>query len=248
MPKSGVKQKKTKTKKESACQIDIYNSEGKKSGVLDLPEKIFASKVSINLLAQAVRVYLANQRQGNQKTKTRGEVNFSKAKIYRQKGTGRARHGARSAPIFVGGGIAHGPGPRDFSLTLPKKMRRAALFAALSDKFIRKNIIAMEGLDKIEAKTSYFAKILESLKPALKTENLRKKALKMLIVLPEKMKNLERAARNIEGITLMEARLLNAYNVLAHEKIILLKESAHVLERTFSEVRQEKKINDEKTK
>src|SRR5207248_616028 len=98
----------------------------KASGKVSLPKEIFAETVNKKLLAQAVRVYLANKRQGNASTKTRGEVEGSTRKIYRQKGTGNARHGSIRAPIFVKGGIVHGPRPRDFSLGLSKKMRRKA--------------------------------------------------------------------------------------------------------------------------
>lgn len=247
MPQRKVTDKKT-LKEKTACQIEVFDTEGKVSGKLNLPEKIFAAKVNKDLIAQAVRVYLANQRQGTQNTKTRSEVRFSTAKIYRQKGTGRARHGARSAPIFVGGGIAHGPKPRDFSLSLPKKMRRAALFAALSAKLAEKNIIAIEGLEKVEAKTKAFTKILENLKNVLGNKELKKKALKILIVLPGKLENLERAARNVWGISLSEARLLNTYSVLNHQKLLFLKDSIPVLEKNFLERKSEKAEEKEATK
>jgi large subunit ribosomal protein L4 len=114
--------------------VDMYDAAGKVTGSVSLPEEVFGAKINKRLIAQAVRIYLANQREGSASTKSRGEVQGSTRKIYRQKGTGRARHGGVRAPIFVHGGIAHGPKPRDFSLKMPQKMKRAALFATLSLK------------------------------------------------------------------------------------------------------------------
>src|SRR3989344_6029979 len=124
----------SKTTKKGSLFAPVYDLKGAKSGTLALPKEVFGTKVNNSLMAQAVRVYLANQRQGNATTKTRGEVQGSSKKIYRQKGTGRARHGSLRAPIFVKGGIVFGPKPRDFSLDLPKKMKRKALFSSLSAK------------------------------------------------------------------------------------------------------------------
>ena len=129
------KAKKVKTKKihsKSLNSILLYSTEGTKSGEIDVPSEIFDVTASDKLLAQYVRVYLANQRQGTNKVKTRSEVKGSTRKIYRQKGTGRARHGAKTAPIFVGGGVAHGPRLRSFKLKLNKKQRRKALYYSLT--------------------------------------------------------------------------------------------------------------------
>src|SRR3989344_7875158 len=131
-------------------KADVFDLSGKVTTTVTLPEYLFGAKVNRPLMAQAVRVYLANQRAGTQSTKTRGEVDGSTRKIYRQKGTGRARHGGIRAPIFVGGGIAHGPKPHDFSRELPQKMRRAALFSALSGKLKDGEVKIMKNLDKIE--------------------------------------------------------------------------------------------------
>jgi large subunit ribosomal protein L4 len=120
--------------KETGLKLSVYDLKGAIAESLTLPKEIFGAKINNSLMAQAVRVYLANQRRGTLKTKSRGEVAISTRKIYRQKGTGRARHGAKSAPIFVGGGIAFGPKPRDFSMKLNQNMRRVALFSALSAK------------------------------------------------------------------------------------------------------------------
>src|SRR3989338_11409930 len=145
----------------SSLSIPVYSLAGKETGVLALPKEIFAAKVSKSLLAQAVRVYATNQKSLLASTKTRGEVEGSTAKIYRQKGTGRARHGAIRAPIFVGGGITFGPKPRKVRLILPQKMKKAALIAALSVKLADKNVIGLSGLDKASGKTKEMAKLIE---------------------------------------------------------------------------------------
>src|SRR3972149_7539732 len=124
MPKKNTAKKEIKNKLETA----VYNPDGKVMKKVTLPADVFDVEVKTELLNMAVRIYQANQRLGTHKAKTRGQVTGSTRKIYKQKGTGRARHGDIKAPIFIGGGIAHGPKPRDFSLNLPKRMKRLALF------------------------------------------------------------------------------------------------------------------------
>src|SRR3989344_6756187 len=138
--------------------IPVYNLEGKEVKTLDVPKEIFSVKPNPKLLAQYVRVYLTNNRQGTASTKTRGEVRGSTRKIYRQKGTGRARHGAITAPIFVGGGVVFGPKPRDYSRKLPQKMKKAALFSALTAKRIDNAVKVIGNLDTIVPKTKEMAK------------------------------------------------------------------------------------------
>jgi len=153
-------------------RVNVYTISGKKSGTTTLPKEIFGKEVSEKLLAQAVRVYLANKRQAPAKTKSRGEIKTSKRKIWRQKGTGRARHGSRNAPIFVKGGVAHGPrGNQNFSLKMPKKMKRAALLGALTNKADDKKIFVIEDFTKIKPKTKEAQKLIDVL---LKKENTRK--------------------------------------------------------------------------
>lgn len=205
-------------------KIDVYNTKGEKSGKITLPKEIFATPVNKQLVAQAVRVYLSNQRQAHAKTKTRGEVKGSGRKIYRQKGTGRARHGDRYAPIFVGGGLAHGPrGVENWQLKMSKKMRRQALFSALTSKSKEKRIIVVEGLEKIKPKTKEMVKILA------KITNGKK----VLLVLPQVLENVLRSARNIKGIKLIQAQQLNTYQVLNSDSLILLEPSLKVIKETF---------------
>ena len=206
-------------------RVNLLTIRGTKSGTVTLPKEIFAVKVNPQLMAQAVRVYLANQRKAKAKTKTRGEVRGSRRKIWRQKGTGRARHGDLYAPIFVGGGRAHGPrGVENYQLKMSKKMKRAALFSALTSKLKDKEIFVVKDLEKIEPKTKKMAQILQK---KLKIEG------KVLIILPEVLDNVMRAARNIRGVSLAQASLLNTYQVLNGGKLLLMKESIDRLKETF---------------
>lgn len=236
MKKKVIKKEKksTPTKKVSPFQIDVFNTAGKVVEKIELPKEIFGAKINPSLLAQAVRVYLKNQQKGTVATKTRGEVKGSGRKIYRQKGTGRARHGDRYAPIFVGGGVAFGPKPRDFNLSLPQKMRRAALFGALASKFSQKAILVVEGLLEIPAKTKEMVKILKNLK--LEPQKGQGK-LKILLILPKKVENVKRAARNIKGVIITPANLLNTHEVLSNERLIIAKDALGVLEKTFLETK-----------
>jgi large subunit ribosomal protein L4 len=212
-------------------KADLLTIEGKKAGTVSLPAEIFAAKINPPLMAQAVRVYLANQRSARAKTKTRAEVKRTKAKWFRQKGTGHARHGARSANIFVGGGVAHGPtGQQNFKLKLSQKMRQRALFSALSSKFKNQEIIIVQGLEKIPPKTARMKKIMENL--ALKTAK-KTPLSKILLVMPQPLENVVRAAGNLKNLTLIQANLLNPYAVLAQNKLILMKESIDKVKETY---------------
>lgn len=213
-----------------AVRVNVYNQKGKIAGKISLPEKVFACPFNEKLIAQAIRVYLANQRQGTASTKTRGEVRGSGIKIWRQKGTGRARHGDRYAPIFVGGGVAHGPRPKDFSLKLPKKMRRRALFSALSAKLKEKDMVVVEGIEKIEPKPKAMVKIIENLGLEVKNDKLK---VKILLVGPKPKKNIILAGRNLENLSCCQADLLNLFQVLSCQKLILMKEALPLLKKTF---------------
>ena len=145
-------------------KIDVYTITGTKSGQIELPKEIFAAKVNKPLMAQAVRVYLGNQRRSGARAQTRSEVNRTKAKWFRQKGTGHARHGARSAPIFVGGGKAHGPtGEENYHLKMSQAMKKKALFSALTARLNDNEIMVIKDLAKIEPKTKKMSEILNKL-------------------------------------------------------------------------------------
>ena len=197
---------------------EVISLSGTKKPKISLPAKIFGAKPNPALMAQAVRVFLSNQRIARAKTKTRSEVKRSKAKWYRQKGTGRARHGARSAPIFVGGGRAHGPtGEQNYEKAMPKKMGRAALISALSSRARDKEIIIVDGLEKIK-KTKEMAKILKEVTGPF------------LLILSGKLENVILATRNIPSLALIQAKSLNAYEVLKAEKILITREAIKTLE------------------
>src|SRR3989344_4209607 len=153
-----------KAKKSGSLTVPVYEISGKEKGSLSLPKEAFSVDVNKALLAQAVRVYQSNQRQGTASTKTRGEVVGSTRKIYRQKGTGRARHGDIKAPICVHGGVAHGPRVTDFHAHMSQKMRRKALFVALSDKLQTEKIKVVNSFDGVTPKTQNMIEILGNLK------------------------------------------------------------------------------------
>ncbi len=207
--------KATKTSvKKNALSVPVYSLLGKEEGKLDLPEEIFGKEINKSLLAQASRVYMTNQKNMTASTKTRGEVRGSTAKVYRQKGTGRARHGSIKAPIYVGGGIVFGPQNRNVRLDLPKKMKRAALLVALSAKAKDSEIFGLSGLDKATGKTKEMASLAKSL-------NFRN----ALVITSEKQDNVVRGVRNIRGFDVTPANLLNAYEVIRHQMIFITKEA-----------------------
>lgn len=233
-PKSTVTKRQVKLKAVKAekteklnLTVAVYNKSGIKTGTLKLPEEIFGVSDSPKLVAQAVRVYLANQRQGSAHTKTRGEVAYSTKKIYRQKGTGRARHGARKAPIFVGGGITFGPRTRDFSLQMPQQMKRKALFCALSSKLLRQEIMVVN-LPDLSGKTKEVALLLR----ALSLTNKKGKADRVLFV-TNNDNTIKKAAKNIGGLAMLPANSLHAYGVLKSKRVVFIKDAIGILENTF---------------
>lgn len=214
-----IEEKVKKTaKKAHELELTVYNIEGREEERVALHKEIFDTEINHGLLSQSVRVFLVNQRQGNASTKTRGEVNGTTKKVYRQKGTGRARHGSAKGPIFVGGGVTGGPHPHAYSLKMNKKQKRKALYDALTLKYKEGNIIGLfDKLLDIEPKTKNLVDLLKKLK--LKSE-------KILLIIPENKKSgLVRAARNIPNVTVISASSVNPYIVLNNQKIILLPSS-----------------------
>jgi large subunit ribosomal protein L4 len=218
----------SKPAKAVGLNVSVFDIKGKIAGHTELPQEIFGAKINNSLMSQAVRVYLANQRQGTSKTQDRGEVDRTTKKIYQQKGTGRARHGSRRAPIFVGGGRVFGPTPRDLSLEISKKMKTLALFSALSSKLKDGEIKIIKGLEAIEPKTKLVAEVFKNLEI--------KRASKVLLVMPKvgkESENVYRASRNIEGLEILSANSLNAYAVLDNRLILLMKDSIDSIKNTF---------------
>jgi large subunit ribosomal protein L4 len=212
----------------------MFDAKGAKDGTFNLPKEIFGGKINPTLMAQAVRVYLANQRQGTHSTKTRGEVEGSSKKIYRQKGTGGARHGSKRAPIFVKGGLVFGPKPRDYSLSLPQKMRKAALISALSQKVKDGEVIVLSGLTKIEPKTKVMAELIQKVTDDKKG---KRKTLLVTSANPKELENVFRAGRNISNVEVLNAKFLNTYQVLKHKNLLFMKESIEVLSAPQGEVK-----------
>ncbi len=227
-PKKIVTKSTSNVAKASSVAVDLFDTAGKKSSTLSLPAALFEAKINKQLMAQAVRVYLANQRSGTASTKSRGEVQGSTRKIYRQKGTGRARHGGIRAPIFVGGGVALGPKPHDFTLSLTKKMKKAALFSALSARQKEGQIKAVTGLETLAGKTKDFANLLLKLELG---------ETKILLVMPEKIESVVRGARNIKGIRLTPVQGLNTYDVLNAKTVVLMKDAVAAMEKHFTEAK-----------
>ncbi len=199
----------------SPLSVSVYSLTGKESGTMDLPKEVFGTKVNLPLLRQAIRVYTSNERSHNSNTKTRGEVAGSTAKMGAQKGGGRARHGAKRAPIYVGGGIALGPKSRKVELDLPQKMRRAALLSALSQRASENAVIGVAGLDKASGKTKELASFVK----ALNKKNI-------LLVIDQKLEAAQRAVKNIPGLHMTLVNQLNAYDVVKHQTVIFTKDAA----------------------
>ena len=225
--KEKIVEKKTEVKKEAAVisrglSVPVFSMTAKTTATLTLPKEVFGVEINEPLLAQAIRVYLSNKKVFTNFTKTRGEVVGSTIKIYKQKGTGRARHGASKAPLFVGGGITFGPKPRLTSLDLPKKMKKAALLSALSAKVIEKRTFVLADAEKSSGKTKDFAQILAKISE-------QKETLPTLIVTGEKTGTVLRGIKNITGVTTITANLLNAYEVLKHDVLVLTKDAVDML-------------------
>lgn len=213
----------TKSKKASKILAPFFDKTGRKKGEVVLPNDVFGVKSNEHIIAQYVRVYLSHQRNAHAKTKSRGEINASKAKIYRQKGTGRARHGARSAPIFVGGGVAHGPsGLENYRLSIPKKIIKKAFLSALSYKAKEGKILVAE-LEEIEPKTKNFLAFAEKVLPAIDDT--------LLVHAGER--NLILASRNVAGLRLSFASQLNAYEILSSDTLLLTKQALETLNNRY---------------
>ncbi|MBI1863438.1 50S ribosomal protein L4 [Candidatus Microgenomates bacterium] len=211
---------------QSGLSLSVFDITGKAAGSVDLPKEIFDIEASPRLIAHYVKVYNTNQRQGTVSTKTRAMVQSSTRTIYRQKGTGRARHGAKSAPIFVGGGVAFGPQPREYHASINKKQRRRALFAALTIAFKNNQLSGLSDSALAgEPKTARVAGFLKS-------RDLTGK--KTLLVLPKIEKNaIVMSSRNIQSIEVTDAQSLNAYVVLSARAIVFAESAVDILKNHF---------------
>ncbi len=205
-------------------EVALYNTKGEELGQVQLNDNIFGVKVNKVVLHQAVVNYLANQRQGTQSTKTRAEVRGGGAKPWKQKGTGRARHGSIRSPQWIKGGIALGPKPRSYRYSLNKKVKKIAIKSALSSKVENNNIIVLDELKMETIKTKEIVNILKNLQVASKT----------LIVLPEKDDIIIKSARNIPGVATTLTNTLNVYDILKYDKFIITKEAVDKIEEVYA--------------
>lgn len=200
-------------------QVPVVDMKGKEVKKLDLQPYIFEVEVNTGLMHQAYVRQMANARLGTHKAKARSEVRGSTAKIYRQKGTGRARHGARTAPIFVGGGIAHPPRPRKYTKDMPKKMRRKAIRCALSGLLRDDQLVFVDGLAFDEPKTKQMKQVLETLTGSEKA----------LVVLGSKDENVSRSVHNLPKAHIILANYLNIRDLLQYDKVIITLDALDVI-------------------
>jgi large subunit ribosomal protein L4 len=197
--------------------VDIKNLAGKNVGQMDLPDAVFGAKVNPNLLHETVRWYQSAQRAGTHKTKGRGEVSGAGRKLWKQKGTGRARVGSIRSSIWRKGGTVHGPVPRSYAYRLPRKMVLGALRAALSAKLAEQKLIVVDAWQLESHKTKPFRQVLDLLDGDTKT---------VLLVEISANRNLELASRNLEGVKLVAPHALQPYDLLRHDHLVLSKEAA----------------------
>ncbi len=202
----------------------LYNMDGSAIGEVELSEAIFAAPINVAAMHLVVRSYLAAQRQGTQSAKTRGEVRGGGRKIYRQKGTGNARHHGNRAPQFRHGGVVFAPKPRDYVINVPKKVRRLAFKSAMTSRLNDGDIIVVDELKLAEGKTKLMANILK----ALKAEK------KALVVLPGRDENVVRATANLEQAKTTYVNTLNVYDILNAGKVVLTKAALQCVEEVYA--------------
>ncbi|MEW5921236.1 MAG: 50S ribosomal protein L4 [Bacillota bacterium] len=204
--------------------VELLNMQGEQVGEIELDPRIFDREVKMSLIHDVVRMLLNNRRRGTASTKTRSEVSGGGRKPWRQKGTGRARHGSIRSPIWKGGGIVFGPKPRDYRFVLPKKVRRAALCSALSAKLQDNQLTVLDQLKLDQPKTKEIARLLQNL-------NVEGKA---LLVTAGPDLNVYRSGRNIPGLKTIVARQLNVLDIINHDRLILTKDAVASVEEVFA--------------
>ena len=201
---------------------NVYNMAGEKVGEIELSDAIFGIDPNKSVLHDSIKNHLANCRQGTQSALTKGEVSYTTAKPWRQKGTGRARAGYKGSPVWTHGGVAFAPKPRDYTKQVNRKVRRLALKSALSAKVADSELIVFDALNIEAPKTKEMVKVLK----AVDTQ-------KALIVLPESDEKVERAAANIPGVKTTLVGTLNTYEILKYKKLILTKDSVAKIEEVY---------------
>ena len=205
-------------------KIDVYDVNGKKVKELELNESVFGIEPNENVVHSVVVNYLANQRQGTQNTKTRAEVSGGGRKPWRQKGTGRARQGSIRAPQWIKGGIALGPRPRSYVYKVNKKERALAVRSVLSAKVQEQELVVVDKLSLKEIKTAEMVKTLAN----LKVEG------KAVVLLPANDVNVQKSARNIEGVKTLTVDTINVYDLLKYNKLVVTEDTVNKLEEVYA--------------
>ncbi len=200
----------------------IYNQEGKEVGKVTLPEAVFGAKFNADLLHQVSLSMLSNKRQGSAHSKNRGEVSGGGKKPWKQKGTGRARHGSTRSPIWVGGGVAHGPrNDRNYSRKINRSMKRQALYIALSKKFKEGEVLFLSPLVMTEIKTKAAKEVLGSLAKIKGYESLKRNRNAAFFITSGKDVNVEKSFRNFSNTAIGEAKNLNLLDVLTYKYLVI---------------------------
>jgi len=205
------------------ANVSVYNMQGSEVGRIDLNDAVFGVEVNENLVHEAVVAHLANMRQGTQKAKTRSEVSGGGKKPWRQKGTGHARQGSTRSPQWKGGGVVFAPVPRDYSVSMNKKEKRAALKSALTSRVQADKLIVLDELKFEAVKTKEFAKVLD----ALKVE-------KALVVLDSMDQNTILSARNIPSVKTTQVGTLNTYDVMKYDTVVVTKKAVSDIEEVYA--------------
>lgn len=205
-------------------KVNVYNISGEQVDEIELKDSIFNVEINEHVMYEMVKNHLANKRQGTQSAKTRAEVRGGGRKPWRQKGTGRARQGSIRAPHWKGGGVVFAPKPRDYSYTIPKKIRRIAMKSAFSSKVLENEIIVLDELNLTEPKTKKMVEILNNL-------NVSKKA---LIVMNEKNDNVIKSVKNIPNAKATLVNTLNVYDILNYDYFIITKEAVSKVEEVYA--------------
>jgi len=205
-------------------KVALYDITGSQIGDVELSDDIFGVEVNNHVMYEAVKNYLANQRQGTQSAKTRAEVRGGGKKPWKQKGTGRARQGSIRSPQWKGGGVVFAPKPRDYSYKIPKKVKRLALKSALTSKVQDNEIIVVDRLVLEQPKTKEMIKVLSNLKVGKKT----------LILIPERDEAVIRAAANIEGVKTAYVNTINVYDILNCDSFLITKDAVNKVEEVYA--------------
>ena len=205
------------------AKVSVYNMEGKEVDSIELDDAIFNVEVIEHLVHMAVLNQLANNRQGTQKAKTRSEVRGGGRKPWRQKGTGHARQGSIRAPQWTGGGVVFAPVPRDYSMKMNKKEKRAALKSALTSRVLENKIVVVDELKMDEIKTKKFAKVMSNLKVD-----------KALVVLADNDKNVVASAKNIPSVKTASTDTINVYDILKYNTLVLTKDAVKNIQEVYA--------------